>query len=128
MGATLFSLFAGLALLLAVVGIFTTVGHAVSIRSAELGVRLALGARFGQLLWLVMRFALGLAAAGLAAGLLLSLWLGHFIGPLLFDVSAADPLVHCLAGLSLLGAAFLACLIPALRLRRIDPAAALRAA
>lgn len=127
MGAALFSVFAALALVLAVVGIFTSVAHAVSSRTAELGVRMALGARFGELLWLVMRFAVGLAAAGVAIGLALSLWLGHKLGPLLFEVSASDPLVHSLAATSLLGAAFLASLYPALRIRSIDPALALRA-
>jgi ABC-type antimicrobial peptide transport system permease subunit len=88
---------------------------------------MALGARFGPLLWHVMRFAVGLAALGVAVGLALSLWLGYLVGPLLFEVPARDPLVHSLAAVSLLGAAFLASLFPALRIRRIDPAVALRA-
>jgi ABC-type antimicrobial peptide transport system permease subunit len=127
MGATLLSLFAGLALLLAVAGIFSSVSYAVTSRTPELGVRLALGARFPHLLWTVVRSALGLALAGVAIGVALILWLGRYVDPLLFEVKAGDPGVLAVSAATLLAAAWLASLFPALRIRRIDPSVALRA-
>ncbi len=126
LGATVFSLFGLLALGLAMLGIFAAVAQAVASRADELGVRMALGAGFKDLLWLVLRFGLGPAALGLALGLGLAAWLGRFVEPLLFEVSTRDPGVASAALLALLGAALLASLVPALRVRRLDPAAVMR--
>jgi ABC-type antimicrobial peptide transport system permease subunit len=102
------------------------VAQAVSSRTDEMGLRMALGARFPHLLWLVMRFGLGPAAVGAAVALTLALWLGRFAEPLLFQVSARDPGAMSAAILVLLGSALLASFLAALRVRRLDPAAAMR--
>jgi predicted permease len=126
LGASLFSLFASVALALAVLGIFAAVAHAVASRTDEMGLRMALGARSPHLLGLVMRSGLAPVAAGVALGLALAVWLGRFVEPLLFQVPAWDPGAASAATLALLGAALLASFLPALRVRRLDPAAAMR--
>jgi predicted permease len=126
MGATIFSLFGLLALVLAVLGVFAAVAQAVASRADELGIRMAVGAHFRDLLWLVMRFGLGPAAAGVALGLVLAAGIGRFVEPLLFEVAAWDFAATSAAVLALLAAALLASLVPALRVRRLDPAAVMR--
>jgi ABC-type antimicrobial peptide transport system permease subunit len=126
LGATLFSLFGLVALVLAVLGIFAAVAQAVASRADEMGLRMALGARAPHLLALVTRFGLAPAAAGVALGFVLALWLGRFAEPLLFQVSARDPGAASLVILALLGAALLASSLPALRVWRLDPTAVMR--
>jgi putative ABC transport system permease protein len=126
MGATVFTLFGLLALGLAVLGIFAAVAQAVASRADELGIRMALGADFKDLLWLVLRSGFVPVALGLVVGLGLALWLGRLVEPLLFEVSTRDPGVASAAVLALLAAAVLASLVPALRVRRLDPAAVMR--
>jgi predicted permease len=126
MGAALFSLYGLLALALATIGIFAAVAHAVASRSHELGIRMALGARPRNVTWLVMGYGFGPAALGVAVGLSLAALAGHYLEPLLFRVSAADPAVRTVASGALLISAFLASYLPGLRVRRIDPTAAMR--
>jgi putative ABC transport system permease protein len=125
-GTVVFSLFGLLALAVATLGIFAAVGHAVASRTAELGVRKALGARFRDLLWTVMKSGLFPAAAGLTICFAAAVALGGFIAPLLFRISARDPGVIATAALALLGAALLASFLPALRVQAVDPAVVLR--
>jgi putative ABC transport system permease protein len=125
-GTTLLGVFAGLALLLAAIGLYGVLSYFVTQRIPEFGVRMALGAQSRDILFLVLRRGMGLALAGLAIGLIASLALTRLMQSLLFEVSASDPMVFGLIALLLLGVAFAACVIPALRATRVDPMIALR--
>ncbi len=126
LGATLFVAFGGLALLLATLGLYSVIAYSVAQRAQELGVRVALGALAGDVMRLVLRQGLRLAAGGVVLGGAIALWAGKFVKPLLFQVSPRDPMVFALVTVSLLGAALVASLIPALRATRVDPITALR--
>lgn len=123
---SLFSIFAGIALLLASVGLYAVIAHSVSQRTQELGVRMALGASSGNILGLVFSQGFGQLAIGLAIGLAGAFGLTRVLSSLLAQVSPADPLTFALAVLVLTAAALLGCLIPARRAMRIDPVIALR--
>ncbi|HEV8239180.1 MAG TPA: ADOP family duplicated permease [Thermoanaerobaculia bacterium] len=126
LGATLVGVCGGLALLIAAVGLYSLVAHAVASRAHELSVRVALGAKRRDVFWLVLRRGLGLAAVGLAGGVVLALVVGPRIGDLLFHTSPRDPRVFaCVVG-ALLATAALASLLPARRAMTVDPAAVLR--
>jgi len=115
-----------LATLLAAVGLYGVIAYIVLRRTTEIGVRMALGARPGEVLGLVMREVGLLLAAGLAIGLLATLVAGRFVESQLFCLGARDPMVF-LAALAGLGAVGLtAGLIPALRAATLDPIRALR--
>src|SRR5262249_2165840 len=122
----LIGLFAGLGLSLAGVGIYGVVSYSVAQRTREIGVRIALGARAADVVRLVLKHGLGLAAFGVAIGLSASLALTRLMKGLLFGVSAADPLTFAVIALLLIGVALMACWIPARRAARVDPMVALR--
>ena len=122
----LLSLFAGLALLLAAIGLYGVLSYTVGQRTQEIGVRMALGARPGDVLRMVVRGGLGLAAGGVALGILAGAFATRALGKLLYDVPALDPLTFAAVAMLLLGVAALACLLPARRAARIDPMVALR--
>ncbi len=122
----LLSLFAALALLLAAVGIYGVVSYSVSRRSREIGIRMALGAEPGAMLRLVIRGSMIMALVGIALGLAGALATTRLMGSLLFGVPAVDPLTFIAVGLLLLGVAFIACAVPALRASHVDPLVALR--
>jgi hypothetical protein len=103
-----------------------TISYTIASRSPELGIRLALGASPNRLAGLLLRFGLGLCAIGLGSGLVLASWGRRFLEPALFQVDAGDPAVLSLSALVLIGAALAASWLPGRRIRRIDPAAALR--
>ncbi|HUG81453.1 MAG TPA: ABC transporter permease [Bryobacterales bacterium] len=124
--AKLSGLFAGLAVLLAVVGIYGVVSYGVLSRTREIGVRMSLGAQRGDVVWMVLRNALGLVAAGLAVGLPICLWVSRFVKTLLFGVEPNDPLTLAVTVTILTAVALLAALIPARRASRVDPLMALR--
>jgi ABC-type antimicrobial peptide transport system permease subunit len=119
--------FSGVALLLASVGLSGLLAQGVRARHRELGIRLALGARDGQLFGMVLAQGLWLTTAGLAAGGAGALALTRFLGSLLVDVSATDPPALSAAAVLLLAVAVVACAIPARRAMRIDPLETLRA-
>lgn len=127
LGATLFALGGGLALLVAVLGLYSVMSYAVAQRSHEMGVRMALGATTRQVAGLVVRQGLVMASVGLAAGVAVALVAGRQVEDQLFETSSRDPLVIGVTVATLLGAAALASLLPALRARRVDPIRALRA-
>jgi putative ABC transport system permease protein len=123
---TLLSVFGGVALALAAVGIYGVISYSVTQRTHEIGIRLALGAQKRDVLKLVVRQGMMLALIGVALGLFAALALTRLMGTLLFDVSVTDPLTFTVISLLLIFVALLACLIPALRAIKLDPLAALR--
>ncbi len=119
-------LFAAAALLLAAVGIYGVMSYAVTRRTHELGIRAALGSSRGEIVWLVLRQGMKVAAIGLAAGLVAAAVLTRFMAGLLYGVSPADPATLAAVALLLGGIALLACYLPARRATAVDPAIALR--
>jgi ABC-type antimicrobial peptide transport system permease subunit len=100
--------------------------YLVADRTHELGVRIALGARKSHVARLILGGSVGMAAIGVAGGLVASILASRLIEPLLFNVSSRDPLVYAVVGVALLGVAVFAGVIPTLRANRIDPLEALR--
>ena len=124
--ARLTSTFGLLALTLACIGLYGTIAYGVGRRRAEIAVRVALGAARSQILWMVLRRALLLAAAGVALGIPLSLWSGRFVATQLVGVTPRDPAAFATAAGMLIAIAGLAGYIPARRATLIEPAAALK--
>lgn len=122
----LFLIFAGVALLLASVGLYTVVAHAVSQRTQEIGIRMAIGASARDIRRLVFRLGMIPLAVGLAIGIVGSLGVNRILKSELIDVSPADPLTFLVAASVLILAATLGCWIPARRAMRVDPVVALR--
>jgi putative ABC transport system permease protein len=122
----LLSIFAGLALVLAAVGIAGVVGYSVIQRTQEIGVRIALGAQARDVLRLVLGHSLGWTLFGVAVGVVASLGLLKMLKALLFGVTASDPLVLGGVSVLLVGVALLASYVPARRAMRVDPVSALR--
>ncbi len=126
LGATMFLVFGGLALIVAAVGLYSLLAFGVVQRRRELGIRAVLGAQRSDLLALVMRQACGFLAAGLATGAVAALAAGRFVEHLLFDVRAVDPVVYTLVAVTLGVAGGLAALVPAVRAMNVSPATALK--
>jgi hypothetical protein len=124
--ALLSSFFGGLALLLAAVGLYGIVAHAVRARQAEIGLRMSLGAAPASIVRLVFQRVGVLIAAGLALGLAGSLWAVRFVEALLFHLEARDPATFAGAAAVLLAVGALAAWVPARRAARLDPTTALR--
>lgn len=124
--AQLLSLFAGLGLLLAILGIYGVISYAVSQRTHEIGIRMALGAKPGDVLRLVIGQAMLLATAGIAIGTAGAFVLSRFLQSLLFGIKPTDPLTYALVAVSLVIVSLAASYIPARRAMRVDPMVALR--
>ena len=123
---SLLSLFSGLGLLLAAIGIYGVTAYSVSQRTQEIGLRMALGAQVADVLKLVLRQGMALTLVGVGLGLIVSLALTRMMKSLLFGVSATDPLILAGVALLVLLVAGLACYIPARRATKVDPLVALR--
>jgi putative ABC transport system permease protein len=126
LAAALLTLFGLLALALSAVGIYGVLSYAVTERTREMGIRLALGARPQDLLKLVVGQGMILTLFGLVIGVCAAFALTHLIEKLLFGISATDPLTFVVIPLLLASVALLACWIPARRATRVDPLATLR--
>jgi putative ABC transport system permease protein len=124
--AIILATFAGLALLLAAIGLYAVLSQLTAQRTQEFGVRMALGAKRSDLLRLVIREGMLLTLAGIAAGLAIAVSLTGLLGSLLYGVRATDPLTFAGVSLLLVLVALLATLIPARRASKVDPMVALR--
>ena len=124
---TLLAVFAALALALAAVGIYGVMTYAVGRRSREIGIRLALGARAGEIYRLVLSEGLVVAGIGIAIGLLASAMLTRAVSKLLFEVSATNVATFVVVSALLFVIAALACFVPARRAARVDPSVTMRA-
>jgi putative ABC transport system permease protein len=122
----LLSVFGGVALTLAAIGIYGVISYGVTQRTHEMGIRMALGAQPRDVLKLIIRQAMLLALGGVAIGLLASLALTRLMKSLLFDVGVKDPLTFAVIALLMSLIALIACLIPARRATKVDPLVALR--
>ena len=125
MVARLTTIFGGLALLLASLGLYGTISYGINRRIAELGLRMALGADRRSVLLMVMREALTLVLAGVVVGIPLAFVAGRSVSALLFAVDPADPVAFVLGAVTLVGVAALAAYLPAYRASRIEPMVAL---
>jgi putative ABC transport system permease protein len=122
----LLGLFAALATLLAAIGIFGVMNYSVTLRTREIGLRMALGAQPARVLMLVLRQGLLLTLVGIGIGLLGALALTRVMSSLLYGVGATDPVTFAAIVLLLALVSLIACYIPARRATRIDPLLALR--
>jgi len=125
-GARVFSAFGGIALLLAVIGVYGVKSYVVSRRTREFGIRIAIGAHPRALLWQVLREGGRITTVGIGIGLLLALGTGKILQGFLYGVDAVEPIVLVTAPLILLASSLLASYIPVLRATKVDPTVALR--
>jgi putative ABC transport system permease protein len=119
-------IFAGVGLSLSALGIYGVLAYSVARRTREIGIRMALGAQRRQVMAMVMTEGGRLAAIGVAAGLVLALWMTRLLRSQLYEVSPTDPAVFAAVALLLFAVALLACLLPAIRATRVDPMSTLR--
>ena len=124
--ASISGFFAGIALLLACIGVYGTLAYSVTRRTAEVGIRMTLGARRREVMWMVLREALALVAGGIAVGALVARGATKWIGSLLFGLQPGDLPTIAIAALAMLIVAVLAGYLPARRAAALDPMKALR--
>jgi ABC-type antimicrobial peptide transport system permease subunit len=120
------SIFGGLALILACIGLYGVLAYTVAGRTREIGIRIAIGARRLEVIWLVLRETIVLMVLAIALGLPIVLWSATYVASALFGVEPRDPLALGAAVASLLTVAAAAAFLPARRASRIDPMIALR--
>jgi hypothetical protein len=123
---SMFAIFAVIALLLSAVGLYAVTAYSVTQRTAEIGVRMALGAQSKQVLWLVLRRALVQLAIGLPIGLAGAFGVGRLLQTVLFETSTSDPVTIAAIAALMIVVSINACLWPARRATRLDPVSALR--
>jgi ABC-type antimicrobial peptide transport system permease subunit len=125
--ATLLVAFATLSLVLAAVGLFGVMSYIAIQRTTEVGIRIALGAKRGQVMRKMLLDGMRPAVFGLVAGLAASLEAGQLMRDLLYEIKPLDPAVYAAVAAALLAVAAIACVVPAWRASRLDPMQALRA-
>ncbi len=123
----LISVFSAVALLLAAIGIYGVMSYAVTLRTQEIGIRMALGAERHDISRMVLRFGARMSFIGIALGLVAAFGLARMMAGLLFQTSTADPPTFSIVPLTLMAVALAACYVPARRATRVDPLVALRA-
>jgi ABC-type antimicrobial peptide transport system permease subunit len=124
---TLLAISGGMALLLAVVGIYAVISYTVAQRTREIGIRMALGAQQGELKRMFVGRGLLWSGIGAASGLTAAAALSRLMSALLFEISPVDPLTYAVVAIGILAAAAVASYLPARRVTRVDPIEALRA-
>ena len=124
--AIMLGVFAAIALVLATLGIYSVISYLITLRTQEIGIRMALGAQRSGILLMVLKSGMTLTSLGAVIGLAGAFALTRWMSSLLFGISASDPMTYVLVLLVSLGAALLACSIPARRATRVDPIVALR--
>jgi putative ABC transport system permease protein len=122
----LLAIFAALAMILAAVGIYGVMSYSITLRTREIGIRMALGAQPGDVLGMVLREGVKLATAGIAIGIIGAIALSRVMTSLLYGISATDPLTYIIVSAVLVGVALGACFVPARRATKVDPMIALR--
>ena len=113
-------------MILAALGVYGVMAYALSRRTSEIGIRVALGARPAQVFGLMIEKALGLSLTGVAIGLFAAQWITRLLKELLFEVGSADSTTFAVAALIMIGTAMVASYIPARRAMQVDPMTALR--
>jgi len=126
LSAQLAGVFASLAVLLAVIGLYGVIAYSVGQRTREIGIRMALGARTAAVVGMVLKSGMRLAAIGLALGVVLAFGATRLLSGMLYGISAADPLTYGVVTLLLVIVTAVACLVPARRATQVDPLVALR--
>lgn len=126
LGATLFTIFGALALVLATLGLYAVIAYGVTQRMHEMGVRVALGADGGDIVRLVLSEGVSVAAAGITVGVVVAIAASHWLREFLFEISPRDPLTLVAVAAILLAVSVVATLVPALRATRVAPGEALR--
>jgi ABC-type antimicrobial peptide transport system permease subunit len=125
-GARIFTIFGAVALLLAAIGLYGVRAYNVAMRTREIGIRMALGARASDAVRMMLREGIVLLGIGAGVGLLLSLAVGKVLSSLLYHVDSFDPIVLIAAPTLLAAISLVACFVPARRAARLDPMVALR--
>jgi predicted permease len=123
---TLFGSFAGVALLLAAVGIYGVMSFVVAQRTHEIGLRMALGAGRGRVLWQILQEGIGTALVGILIGSIGAYWVGRAMQGMVYGVGTIDPVAFGVVAVTLLTSSLVACLVPARRAASVDPMTALR--
>jgi putative ABC transport system permease protein len=123
---SLLGMFSGLALMLAAIGVYAVMAYSVSQRTQEIGIRIALGARSRDVLYLILGQGAKLAVAGVVVGVVAAFLLKRVVANLLYGLTSADPLIFSVVPLGIVGVVLLACYLPAYRATKVDPMVALR--
>lgn len=123
---SLLGMFSGLALVLAAIGVYAVMAYSVSQRTQEIGVRIALGARSRDVLYLILGQGARLAVTGVVAGVIAALLLRRVVANLLYGLGSADPLIFSTVPLLIVAVVLLACYLPAYRATKVDPMVTLR--
>jgi putative ABC transport system permease protein len=126
LNAVLLGVFAGVAILIAAIGIYGVLAYSVNQRTQEIGLRMALGAPSGHVLRLIVREGMTVGVIGIAIGVAGALAVNRVLDSLVFETPVRDPLTYLAVAASLAVVALLACVIPARRASRVDPIVALR--